>query len=497
MTDSLSLSWDEYSKCDATDLAKLISKGDITPQELAKQAAAAVALVNPQINAVIEVFDDVISNPAKDGMNDQGPFHGVPMMLKDLGSRMKGRQQENGYAWQSGNIAAEDDPLTENFRSAGFNLIGRTTTPEDGMAAVTETIKFGITRNPWDLKRSPGGSSGGSSATVATGALPVCSASDGGGSIRLPAAWNGLIGLKHTRGRLPLPNGVHEAMLPSGVEGVVTRSVRDTAHIHDSILRKPLGSGFMPYQAIDALLPELSAPGRKFRIALSTGNWSRGNTLPSEYKARIESIAVWLEKEGHQIEEVKDADICDFEQVLASYKIANWTGPLGTWIPDLASAFGVTLTPENTSNQALQIIEAAKSLKLHDFLEAIAVNAITTRQWGKFWERGYDLLLTPTLGDRCPLVESEKYALGSALSYDDFFDHALDLCRYTMPSNDSGLPAISLPAGLDINHCPMGMQFHAPWGKEKDLIHIAGQIEQAKPEWFNLLAPFNVMMTST
>lgn len=492
MSENWVLTWDEYMRCDATDLAQMIRRGDVLPAELARQAAAASARVNPRINAVIEVFDDVIKDPSKDGMNPEGDFYGVPMMLKDLGSRMKGRLQESGYAWQANNIAADDDPLTQNFRQAGFNLLGRTTTPEDGMTGVTETIKFGITRNPWNLDRSAGGSSGGSSAAVAAGMLPVCSASDGGGSIRLPASWNGLIGLKTTRGRLPLPAGLHEALLPSGVEGIVSRSVRDTAAIHELICKKPLGSGFMPYPNTESLTAQLSLPARQLRIALSTGNWSRGATVPVEYIERVREVALWLQGQGHFVEEIKDSELCDFEQLFASFKTANWVVPLGSSIAATAAHFGVTLTSANTSSQALKLIEAAKSVTIDDYMNALAVNAQSTRQFGLFWERGYDLLLCPTMGDRCPEVQSEKYALSSSLPFDEFFDHSLDLCRYTMPGNDTGLPAISLPAGLDKNGCPMGVQFYAPWSAEANLLHIAGQLEAGKPEWFAQLAPFNV-----
>lgn len=492
MNNKFALSWDEYVKCDATDLSRLVTLGEVSPRELARQATAATAKINPDINAVIEVFDDVVAEPYKDGMNCDGAFHGVPMMLKDLGSRMKGRLQESGYAWQGGNIAADDDPLTTNFRNAGFNLIGRTTTPEDGMAGVTETIKFGISRNPWNLQRSCGGSSGGSAAAVAAGILPVCSASDGGGSIRLPASWNGLIGLKTTRGRLPLPAGCHEAAIPSAVEGIVTRSVRDTALIHDAICQRPSGTGFMPYPESGLLAGQLGVPARKLRIAMSTGNWSRSDSVPREYSQRVTEVALWLEQQGHSVEEVKDSDICDFEQLFSAYRIVNWIAPLGNSIPATAEHFGITLTAENTSSQALQVIEAAKSVTVQDYMDAMAVNATTTRQWGRFWERGYQLLLTPTMADRCPEVQSSRYALSSALPFNDFFNHCMDLCRYTMPGNDSGLPAISLPAGLDNNGCPMGVQFYAPWTQETDLLHIASQLEEGRPEWFSQLPPLNV-----
>ena len=486
------ISWDSYGQYDATDLAKLVADGEVSAQELATQAAMAVDMLNPKINGIIEIFADAVADPYQAGMDSNGPFHGVPMMMKDLGSRMKGRQQESGYAWMEQHIAEEDDFLVSNFRRAGFNLIGRTTTPEDGMAAVTETIKFGITRNPWNLDHSSGGSSGGSAASVASGILSVCSASDGGGSIRLPASWNGLIGLKSTRGRLPMPTGVHEASLPSGVEGVVTRTVRDTAAIHDEIHHKPLGTGFMPYPSVQPLLPELAGAARKFRIALSTGNWSRNNNVPAQLIERTQQVASWLEANGHSVELVDDSAICNFAALFEAYKVGNWITPLGNVIPQMAEALGVVLTPENTSHQTLQLIELSKTISYADVAAAMDTNVMVTRQWGQFWEQGFDLLLTPTMADLCPPVNSEKYALGSPLKFEQFFDHAMDLCRYAMPANETGLPAISLPAGLDSNGCPMGVQFYAPWNQEQDLIHIAGQMEQGTPSWFNCLAPLNV-----
>ena len=488
MTQGTALSWQEYAQRDATGLAELVSSGDVSAAELAHQAGLAVAKIDPHVNAVVELFEDAIAAP--DVTN--GPFSGVPMMLKDLGSKMKGRAQEAGYGWLKGMIAGEDDPLTLNFRSAGFNLIGRTTTPEDDMAAVTETLGFGITRNPWDLRRSPGGSSGGSAALVAAGALSVCSASDGAGSIRLPAAWTGLIGLKTTRGRLPLPTGANEATLPSASEGIVTRSVRDTARVHELLCHRDRGIGFMPYPKPPSLSPSLLTTHRRLRIAVSTGNWSRADSMPADGREAVLGIADWLADKGHEVVWVEDQQICDFEQVFSSYKIANWVAPLGRWIPEMAAACGVTLTPENTSHQTLQLIEAAKNISLNDFLAAMETNAATTLQWGNFWGQGFDLLLTPALGDICPEVES-RYALSSQSPFDEFFDHSLDLCRYTLPANDAGLPAISLPAGLDSNDCPLGIQFYAPWCGEADLIWIAATMEREMPQYFSQLPPLNVI----
>lgn len=487
MTDAHPFSWDEYGAMDATALAARLRNGDTCATELARQAEAALNAVNPSINGVIEIFQDAVANPA----HGQGPFAGVPMLLKDLGSKMAGRKQEAGYSWLDSNIAEADDPLTANFRAAGFNLIGRTTTPEDGMAATTETLGFGITRNPWNLDHSPGGSSGGSAAVVATGALPVCSASDGAGSIRIPAAWTGLIGLKTTRGRQPLPEGVNESIIPSASEGIVARSVRDTAGVYEWLGQKARGSGFMPYPDTPPLMAQLGPTHKPYRIAVSTSDWSRRDSVPQELKDAVQRTADWLTNSGHQVDHVPESKLCDLEQVYQSFKIANWVAPLGRWIPQMAAAAGITLTPANTSQQTLDLIEAAQDISLDDFLTAMETSAATTRQWGLFWDQGYDLLLTPTLADICPLVES-NYALSSKLPFAEFFDLCMDLCRYTLPANDAGLPAISVPAGLDKNGCPLGVQFYGPWGAEADLIHIAATLERGQPHLFSQLAPLNV-----
>lgn len=487
MTDALPFAWEDYGTMDATALAERIDNGDASAKEVARQAQSALTRVNPSINAVIEIFEDAVASPEY----GQGPFAGVPMLLKDLGSKMAGRKQEAGYSWLKNSIAQEDDPLTTNFRATGFNLIGRTTTPEDGMAATTESMGFGITRNPWNLDYSPGGSSGGSAAVVATGALPVCSASDGAGSIRIPAAWTGLIGLKTTRGRQPLPAGVNESIIPSASEGVVARSVRDTAGVYECLCQRAPGSGFMPYPNAGSLIAELAPSARRFKIAVSTANWSRTDSVPQVLKDAVQRTADWLADEGHQVDHVPESRICEFEQVYRSFKVANWVVPLGRWIPYMAEAAGVTMTTANTSPQTLGLIEAARDISLDDFLTAMEVSAATTRQWGLFWEQGYDLLLTPTLADTCPPVESD-YALSSGLPFDAFFDHSLDLCRYTLPANDAGLPAISIPAGQDENGCPLGVQFYGPWAREADLIHIAAILESGHPDLFSQLAPLNV-----
>ena len=168
------------------------------------QTEAAVAQINPKTNGIVELFADVIEDPSRAKANPDGPLYGVPIFIKDMGSRIEGRHQEVGMAFRESQPAELDDPLIENFRQAGCVIVGRTAVPEDGMTLLTHSIKQGDVHNPFNSRHTPGGSSGGSSATVASGITPICSASDGAGSIRFPASWTGLIGLKATRGLLQI-----------------------------------------------------------------------------------------------------------------------------------------------------------------------------------------------------------------------------------------------------------------------------------------------------
>ncbi|MEK9776328.1 MAG: amidase [Quisquiliibacterium sp.] len=206
------MTWTEWASHDATALAERVRLGELTATELARQAAAAIERTNPQIGAVIEVFDDVIADPLRDGMNPAGPLHGVPFLMKDLGPTMKGRLQEKGSHFLRGNRARADAFLTERMRAAGLNLIGRTTTPEFGVCSSAENPTMYVTRNPWNLAYPTCGSSAGSAATVAAAVVPMAHSTDGGGSIRIPAGFNGNIGLKPSRGVFSIAPDLSDAV---------------------------------------------------------------------------------------------------------------------------------------------------------------------------------------------------------------------------------------------------------------------------------------------
>lgn len=224
---------------------------------------------------------------------------------------------------------------------------------------------------------------------------------------------------------------------------------------------------------------------------MSVGAWSRDDNLDPLLKQKVLDTASLLQQMGHHVEEVNDTELCDFESLFNGYLTANWVGPIGFGLQATAAAFDVELNETNTSRQALNHIEFANNLTPKDLMTAAAINPIVTRQWGMFWETGYDLLLTPLTSVQCPKVKSH-FRMDSVLPFEQWMKGLVDSCRYIMPANEIGLPAISLPAGLDDKGCPLAVQFMAPWAREADLIYIAGQLEQAQPDNFNQLAPLNV-----
>src|SRR3954468_8911345 len=294
------MSWNEWAQHDGVGLAARVRKGELTAKELARQAAAGVAKVNPALSGVVELFDDVIADPAKDGANLAGPFAGLPFLVKDLGPTMKGRLQEMGSLLMRGNRASADTFLTGKFRQAGLNLIGRTTTPEFGVCSSADNPAVYVTRNPWDTDYTTCGSSAGSAAMVAAGALPIAHATDGGGSIRIPAGVNGNIGLKVSRGVFSLAPHLSDLSGLVSIQGCQSRSVRDTAAFVDNCRGgapgefMPLWSPAEPYS--DLIKRE---PGR-LRIALSH-EWGDYSATP-HFVAELERVGRMLEGLGHHVE---------------------------------------------------------------------------------------------------------------------------------------------------------------------------------------------------
>ena len=487
-TQGPAMSWAEWASKDATDLAALVKSGQLTPKDLAAQAAAGVAMLDDRLNAVIALFDDVLANPDADAPATTGLLYGVPMFLKDLGAGLKGRKQESGSLLFKDYVAQATDPTVENFLAAGLIPIGRSTTPEFGMTFDTSTTYRGelkVTRNPHNLERTAGGSSGGSAAAVAAGITPISMSSDGGGSTRIPAAFCGLVGLKATRGRIPRPLAQSEYITRIAIDGVVTRSVRDTAAAYETLTRVPNGGSFIAMgpprgSYVEAIKHQ---PGR-LRVGLSTGMWGRANPVDSEVAARVRDAAKLMESLGHHVEELDDAKICDWN--------AMWTGYITQWIGSRAlfdfQAKDRGIDPKDLHKylgpMTYRHYIAAQRYDKYDIFRMMAQNNVTTRAFGKLMER-YDVLLTPSLAIRVPQANGPYSLLSESNDLDGWVNFLADACRFTMPGNETGLPGISIPAGLDTDGLPIGVQVHGNFSSEATLMQIAAQFERARPEWFS------------
>jgi amidase len=485
MSGQPAIGWEEWSRLDGLALSDLVRARKIQPAEVLAQAATGAARVS-RLDAVIELFDDVLADPRADGPDPAGRLHGVPIFLKDLGSGLKGRLQEAGSALLDGTVLARTDPLVANYLRAGMIPLGRSTTPEFGLTFDTVTDYRGgvrVSRNPWNLDHTPGGSSGGSAALVAAGVTPISMATDGGGSIRIPASCCGLVGLKPSRGRVAPALGRNEYANRVSVEGVVTRTVRDTAAVLDHVTRGPNGGSFIRMAPpAGSYLGAVQYDPPPLRIALSTGDWGRASRTDAEVATRVREAGRALEAMGHHVEEIGDDAICDWETL--------WRGYLTGWISSRMAfaamaarrGFGEDQLRERLNPMTWRHYLAAKRYTVPDLLAMMDANNIVTRQWGVLMER-YDALLCPTLAVRVPEANG-PYSLLRDEELEPWVERLADAARYTMPANETGLPAISLPAGVDGKGLPIGVQVYGDFGREDVLLRLAAQMERARPDWF-------------
>jgi amidase len=496
MTNSngLAMSWEEWHKHDAVALADLVRARKVTPKELSAQAAEAVARIDPQIEAVLGLYEDVVADPDKDGPSKEGRLYGAPMFLKDLGSGLAGRKQESGSKLFKDHMVAATDPLVDNYLSAGLIPIGRSTTPEFGMTFDTATDYLGqvkVTHSPWNPERTPGGSSGGSAAAVAAGILPISMSSDGGGSTRIPASFCGLVGLKATRGRVPRPLSQSEYVSRISIDGVVTRTVRDTAAAYDYLTRIPNGGSFITMgQPSGSYLQAIERDPGRLTIGLSTGMWGRQTPTDPEVMERVRAVAKLLDGLGHHIEEIADQNICDWQSLWSAYCV-NWVSSRAQFTTTAKErGLAAERLQDYLSPMAYRHYVAAEHYDKFDIWKMMGSNNTVTRDFGRLMER-FDALLVPTMAIRVPEANG-PYSLLREEELDPWIDRLCEACRYTMPANETGLPGISVPAGLDGEGLPIGVQLYGNFCREDLLLTLAAQIERARPEWFGIIPPVHV-----
>jgi amidase len=472
---TLAMSWDEWTRQDAVGLANLVRQGQLTPAELAAQAAAGIARTNPALSAVIEVFEDVVADPLKDGMNPDGPLAGVPYLMKDLGPTLKGRLQEMGSRLMRGNRATADSFLTGRIRNAGLNVIGRTTTPEFGCCSSAENPAVYITRNPWDLGYTTNGSSAGTAAAVAAGALPISHATDGGGSIRIPAGATGNIGLKPSRGVFSIAPSLSDLSGLVSIQGCHTRTVRDTAAFVDACRGGAPGE-FMPFwQPEETYSTLIQRDPRKLRIALSH-EWGDYRATP-HFVAELERVGRFLESLGHHVEWALPQ--VDFRAAFAA-QTTCYISNFAQTVNNLIATKGLDRPPEDLVEPInIRIWAAGLHTSFTERAKMQAVFNTTSRAFGAFFEE-WDIILTPITALPTPKIGTTEYLTTSDNpSVLDWFGNLWRNFAYTPLSNLCGIPGISLPLGTQESGLPLGIQAQARQANDGLLLQLAAQIERA------------------
>ncbi|QIG93204.1 MULTISPECIES: amidase [unclassified Bradyrhizobium] len=472
---TLAMSWDEWTRHDGTALAERVRNGELTPRELASQAAAAIAKVDPALTGVVELFDDVIADPARDGADLNGPFAGLPFLMKDLGPTLKGRLQEMGSLMMRGNRAAADTFLTTKLRKAGLNLIGRTTTPEFGVCSSAENPAVYVTRNPWNTDYTTCGSSAGSAAMVAAGAVPIAHATDGGGSIRIPAGVNGNIGLKVSRGVFSLAPHLSDLTGLVSIQGCQSRTVRDTAVFVDAC-RGPAPGEFMPFWTSAEPYTAMIArdPGR-LRIALSH-SWGDYRATP-HIAAELARVGRFLEGLGHQVDyALPSIDYGDAFAAQTTCYISNFA----VVISNMLAARGLERPPADLIEPInIRIWEHGRHFSFADRARMQATFNTTARGFGAFFE-DWDIILTPITALPTPKVGTTEYlTISDNPSVLDWFGNLWRNFAFTPLANLCGIPAISLPLATNEHGLPLGIQAIGKQADDGSLLQLAAQIERA------------------
>ena len=486
------MTFEEYRRHDALGLAELVRKGDIQPQELVELAIGRIEAVNPQINAVIHRrFGEARVEAQK--VDRSAPFAGVPFLVKDLGMEIEGMPMCSGSRGYRDYVSPKDSFAVQKMRKAGLLLLGKTNTPEFGITPYTEPALFGPTRNPWNPGHTPGGSSGGSAAAVAAGIVPMATANDGGGSIRIPASCCGLFGLKPSRGRVSWSALEGELWSGAAVENCVSRSVRDSAAYLDVVQGAAPGDPYIIAPPKRPYLEEVSTPPGRLRIGYTAAHTLGFPVDPACVKALENAVAV-LREEGHDVSEValpyRKEDLTEAFLVVIAVELAGELEVMKQYL-------GRKVRPSDVEPATFAFNLLGRSYSGVDFANA-------KRKWGEISRRlaifhqTYDLLLTPTLAKRpfpigslqpkaaekrlISVVNALRWGGAIKATIHSLADQIYDYIPWTPFANLSGQPSMSIPFHwTPEENLPIGAMFTARLGEEDLLYRLAGQLERAAP----------------
>lgn len=465
---------DEYARYDAVGLAALMRAGEVTADEVEAVARHALERVGMELNALaLPLFPAALEHSA------DGPFAGVPFLIKDM-PMAQGVPFSVGSRSLVGLAARRDSDLMTRFRAAGLVTLGVTTAPEMAISFATESVKHGVTRNPWDLERGAGGSSGGSAALVAAGAVPLAHGGDGAGSLRIPASCCGLVGLKPSRGRIPCGPDTGELGFGMAVDFALTRTVRDTAHLLDAVHGPGAGDKYTAPPPARPYAEELTAEPAGLRVAVTTQAWS-GAPVDPEVAAATQRVGQVLEQMGHAVAEASPAVDWDTVVHTTRTQLAAVAAP---WLMSPRQPH-----PSKLEAVSRQVLKEAAALSAVDLMAGFDAQNRVTRTLAAFFT-SHDLLITPTLA-QLPATHGTLDYDNPAHTVSSWLEAMFAYGPFTMVFNTTGQPAISLPLGRSSSGLPIGVQLAAPYGREDLLLQVAARLEEAFP-WHHLTPPLSV-----
>ena len=489
------MAFSDYDKYDGLGLAELIRKKKVSPGELVEEAISRIETHNPKINAVVHKLYERARTAAKGKLPD-GPFQGVPFLIKDLHATLEGLPTSHGTKLWKNVPAKITTEIVKRWEASGAIVVGRTNTPEFGLLPYTESDTLGPALNPWDTTRSPGGSSGGSGAAVATRMVPLASGGDGGGSIRIPSSACGVFGLKPTRGRTPTGPIIGESWSGFDIDHVLTRSVRDSAAMLDATQGADVGAPYIIPEA-GPFLKEVGRKPGKLKIAFSTKPML-GKSVHADCIKGVEETVALLKELGHEV--VEDAPVINGEEF--SYRFLTiLAGQIRADIEEAAEAAGKKVSVDDFDITTFGTGLFGTILKASDYARAMRYLQSVSREIGRFFE-GYDVLLTPVLsqppvkiGALKPSASEQSQIKLIARTGATWILEAMNVIRplaaqtyefipWTPVFNVTGQPAMSVPLHWNEAGLPIGMHFISKWGDETTLFRLAGQLEKAKP-WFD------------
>jgi Asp-tRNA(Asn)/Glu-tRNA(Gln) amidotransferase A subunit family amidase len=474
----------EYTRHDGLGLAELIAKKEVSASEVLEACRERLERVNPRINAVVSILEEAFS-PGQARAGEEGaPFRGVPFLLKDLGALMQGTVTTFGSKLFADARADHDSELVARYRRAGLVVVGKTNTSEMGLVVTTEPALFGPTRNPWDITRSAGGSSGGSAAAVAAGIVPWAHATDGGGSIRIPASCCGLFGLKPTRARTPLAPDAGERNGGFFTQHAITRTVRDSAALLDAAAGAARGDPYCAPPLGRPLLHEVGAPVGRLRIAVQR-DAGDGAMVSEECREAVDAAARLCEALGHVVVDVTPGYSIG---ALIDAAMVIWSSSLASALESYCDARGRSIPPNALEPFTWYFSEIGRRCQAAEYVRAIHTVHALGRAIAELLTP-YDVLLAPSLASEpVPLGALTSATVGSVEDAREFFVREFHYSPFTMIANASGNPAMSVPLAWTKSGLPIGTQFLGRFGDEPTLFRLAAQLEEARP-WFDRRPP--------